>query len=87
MNSLVSGVTSRGATLYFVSVNPTSKSKEYMNEDIDNFNAKMRQGLSSKIRYIDTNSYLKANGFSSSDGVHYSTNTYKDIYNYIKRNL
>ena len=67
MNSLVSGVTSRGATLYFVSVNPTSKSKEYMNEDIDNFNATMRQGLSSKIRYIDTNSYLKANGFSSSD--------------------
>ena len=87
MNSLVSGVSSRGGKLYFVSVNPTSKSKEYMNQDIDSFNAKMRQGLSSQIRYIDTNSYLKANGFSSGDGVHYSVNTYKDIYNYIKRNL
>lgn len=87
MNSLATGVTSRGATLYFVSVNPTSKSKDYMNEDIDKFNAKMRQGLSSQIRYIDCNAYLKANGFSSGDGVHYSVNTYKDIYNYIKRNL
>lgn len=87
MNSLVTSINNRGATLYFVSVNPTSNSRESMNTDIDNFNAKMRQGMSSHIRYIDTNSYLKANGFSSSDGVHYSVNTYKDIYNYIKRNL
>lgn len=87
MNSLVAGVNNRGAKLYFVSVNPTSKSKDYLNEDIDSFNAKMKQGLSSNIKYIDSNSYLKANGFSSEDGLHYSTSTYKSIYNFIKNNL
>ncbi len=87
MNSLADGVSKRGGQLYFVSVNPTSKSKDYLNEDIDNFNAKMRQGMSNKIRYIDTNSYLKNIGFSSGDGLHYSTKTYKDIYNYIKKNI
>lgn len=87
MNSLVVGINNRGATLYFVSVNPTSRSRDYLNEDIDSFNAKMRQGLSSHIRYIDTNSYLKANGFASDDGLHYSSTTYKLIYAYIKSQL
>lgn len=87
LNSLVVGINNRGATLYFVSVNPTSRSKDYLNEDIDSFNAKMRQGLSSHIRYIDTNSYLKANGFSSNDGLHYTNTTYKTIYSYIKSQL
>ncbi len=87
MNSLASTVNGRGGKLYFVSVNPTSKSKDYLNTDIDSFNAKMRQGMSSSIKYIDTNSYLKANGFSSEDGLHYSANTYKSIYNMIKSNL
>ena len=87
MNSLVNTVTSKGGTLYFVSVNPTSKSMDYLNSNIDSFNTKMRQGLSSNIRYIDTNSYLKANGFSSGDGLHYYSDTSKQIYNYIKSRL
>ena len=87
MNNLVNTVTSKGGTLYFVSVNPTSKSMDYLNSNIDSFNTKMRQGLSSNIRYIDTNSYLKANGFSSGDGVHYYADTSKQIYNYIKSRL
>ena len=84
LNSFVSTVTSKGAKLYFVSVNPTSKSKDYLNDDIESFNAKMRQGLSSSITYIDTNTYLKNNGYASEDGLHYSSSTYKKIYNYIK---
>ena len=87
MNSLVNTVTSKGGTLYFVSVNPTSKSMDYLNSNIDSFNTKMRQGLSSSIKYIDTNSYLKANGFSSGDGLHYYSDTSKQIYNYIKSRL
>lgn len=87
MNNLVTSVVDRGAKLYFVSVNPTSRSKDYLNEDIDGFNERMKQGLSSHIQYIDTNSYLKDNGFSSGDGLHYSATTYKTIYNYIKDQL
>ena len=87
LNGLVSSVKSRGAKMYFVSVNPTSGSASYLNEDIDSFNAKMKSKLSSYIEYIDTNTYLKKNGFSSGDGVHYSVTTYKNIYSYIKSNL
>ncbi len=87
INSLVTGVTQRGGKLYFVSVNPTSRSADYLNADIDSFNSKMKHGLSGYVKYIDTNSYLKTNGFSSGDGIHYSTETYKKIYYYIKSNL
>ena len=39
------------------------------------------------IKFIDTNSYLKENGFSSSDGLHYTKSTYNKIYSHIKNNL
>lgn len=87
INSLVSVVSSRNAKIYFVSVNPTSRTANYLNTDIDQFNQKMKSGLSSYVRYIDTNSFLKANGFSSNDGIHYSSTTYNQIYAYIKSSL
>lgn len=87
INGLVSSVKSRGAKMYFVSVNPTSGSMSYLNEEINSFNAKMKSKLSSYVKYIDTNAYLKNNGFSSADGVHYSVTTYKNIYAYIKKKL
>ena len=87
INSLVTGIKSRGAKLYFVSVNPTSKSAAYLNEDIDKFNQKIKNELSSYVKYIDTNTYLKNNGFTSNDGVHYSAATYKQIYTLIKGSL
>lgn len=87
INNLASTVSSRGAKVYFVSVNPTSRASDYLNKDIDSFNNKMKSGLSNKVKYIDTNSYLKANGFTSNDGVHYSADTYKKIYTYIKNSL
>ena len=87
MNSLVSKVNSKGGKLYFVSVNPTSRSADYLNSDINSFNSKMKSGLSSSIKYIDTHTYLKNNGFSSSDGIHYTSTTYKQIYTLIKNNI
>lgn len=87
INGLVPAMNSRGAKMYFVSVNPTSKSADYLNEDINSFNQKMKSGLSSYVKYIDTNTYLTNNGFTSSDGVHYSTTTYKQIYTLIKGSL
>ena len=87
LNDLAVVVNSKGAKLYFVSVNPVGKTKDYLNEDIDLFNTKMKYGLSNNIKFIDTNSYLKENGFSSTDGLHYTKSTYNKIYLHIKNNL
>lgn len=87
INGLVSTVNSKGGKLYFVSVNPTNRSADYLNDDIDAFNLKLKNGLSSYVKYIDTNTFLINNGFSSNDGVHYTATTYKQIYTLIKGSL
>lgn len=87
INGLVSSVTQKGGKLYFVSVNPTNRSAEHLNDDIDAFNLKLKNGLSSYVKYIDTNTYLMNNGFSSGDGVHYTNTTYKQIYTLIKGSI
>ena len=63
-----------------MSVNPTDGSKyESWNTDIDKFNKKMKANLPSGVKYLDTNSTLKKEGFSTRDGVHYKAVTYKRI--------
>ena len=87
INGLVSSVNQKGGKLYFVSVNPTNRSADYLNDDIEEFNIKLKSGLSSYVTYIDTYTYLMNNGFSSSDGVHYTNTTYKQIYNLIRGSI
>lgn len=87
LNSNATSWKNRGANIYFVSVNPTEGSYNSLNTDIDKFNQRLRSGLTSNITYIDTNSYLKSNGFSTTDGLHYTNDTYNDIYNYIKSRI
>lgn len=87
INDLAIKVSEKGGRTYFVSVNPTNRSADYLNDDIDEFNLKVKNGLSSYVTYIDTNSYLMNNGFSSSDGIHYTNTTYKQIYSLIKSNI
>lgn len=77
----------KGASVYFVSVNPTEGSYDHLNNDITTFNQKVKSGLSNKITYINTNDYLKSKGFTTTDGLHYDTTTYRKIYNYIKGKL
>jgi len=63
-----------------MSVNPTDGSTYgSWNTDIDKFNAKMKKNLPSGVKYLDTNSTLKKEGFSTRDGVHYKEVTYKRI--------
>lgn len=63
-----------------MSVNPTDGSKyNSWNKDINSFNSKMKKNLPSGVKYMDTNSQLKKTGFSTRDGVHYTTDTYKKI--------
>lgn len=87
INEKSSAWASKGAHTYFVSVNPTERSYNHLNSQIDSFNQKLRAGLNSNVSYLDCNSYLKSNGFSTTDGLHYTIDTYNKIYNYIKSNL
>ena len=81
------GWVQKGAKVYFVSVNPTDGNYEYLNTNINNFNQSLKQGLISDIKYIDSNSHLKSVGFKTTDGLHYTNETYQEIYNYIVNNI
>lgn len=76
----------RGAKVYYVSVNPVWENPWVTQEQVDNFNASM-PGLLSGVRWIDTASVLKANGFKLVDGLHYDTDTYVYIFNLIAGSL
>ena len=49
------------------------------NADIDKFNAYVKKNLPSGIKYLNTNSTLKKEGFQTRDGCHYKPVTYKRI--------
>lgn len=79
----------KGATVYYVSVNPVSKSgytyspgRQMTNAMIQEFNNEVRSSLSSDIAYLDTYSAI-IDTFNSPDGLHYDAATYKQIYQII----
>ena len=73
--------------IFVVSINPTKGSYNKLNDEIDKFNDKISKALNKykNVSYCDTNKYLKDNGFSTSDGLHYDGKTNKIIYEQIKR--
>lgn len=82
--------TSKGANVYYVSVNPMAfETKSYpgiTNSLIEKWNTRMQQGLSENVHYIDTYSQVLGN-VSSKDGIHYNKSTYKTIYNLINQGI
>lgn len=78
--------------IYYLSVNPVEESKaanngySIKNSDIEKFNSILKSGLKN-VTYLDSYNYLKNNGFSTTDGIHYDKNTYQKIYNYINSNV
>ena len=79
------------AKIYFLTVNPVDEEKEtkngysIKNKDVDTFNEKMIEGLDSKITVIDSNSILKEEGFDTTDGIHFTKDTYKKILSIIEK--
>ncbi|MBQ9066318.1 MAG: hypothetical protein IJ133_02150, partial [Clostridia bacterium] len=78
---------SRGARVYFVSVNPVndSKTKYVKNAQIESYNRSVRSSLSSNVTYVDTYSSLYYqiafdDSMTDSEGLHYYSATYKSIY-------
>ncbi len=88
-NDLANGIWS-SQNLILVSVNPVDEDIEAQhgystkNSNIITFNNKLKSGTSSSsnIKYCDTYSIVLDN-LSTSDGLHYSSSTYKIIYNSI----
>ena len=76
-----------GNKVYVVSVNPTSGEYDSMNADIDAFNVSLADTLPSTIKWIDTCSLLREEGFYSSDGLHYDKDTYILIAELIYNNV
>ena len=85
INTKINSWKNSGASVYFVSVNPTDKSYSNLTDDINSFNNKIK--TISGIKYIDTNSYLNSTGFTTTDGLHYDKSTSLMIYQYIIDNL
>ncbi len=81
-------------TFYILSVNPLDEEflledglvEEAVFEDINSLNvAKMNVKLKEEFsdRYIDSASYLKSDGFDTVDGLHFSTETYLKIHDFV----
>ncbi len=78
---------------YYYSVNPVNETKAkkigatMTNEEIEKFNRIMKENLSERVTWIDTYSRMRQYGFKTLDGVHYTTSTYKLIYEYVMEAL
>lgn len=82
VNSYIDTWENAGVTVYYASVTPVGAGASVSNEQIEAFNTTLREGLDSRVHWIDSYSYLQQVGFSSNDGLHYSKETYKNIYGY-----
>lgn len=78
----------RNKFFYINSINPVGNGN-VKKEAVESFNEKMRSLISSctytNISYLDT--YNSLNYDIRSDGIHYSNNTYKSLYDYIKKEI
>lgn len=84
----------KDCNVIFMSVNPVNDSKasahgySVRNSQVVAFNNYMKQHLSSKVQYLNTFSVINDNSYNyTSDGVHYTGDGYKAIYNKAKSSL
>ena len=82
VNSNIDAWTAAGIKVYYAAVTPVKNCKTVSNDQIERFNAKLKSQLDPRITWIDGYSYLKQNGFSTGDGLHYNNSTYKSLYSY-----
>ncbi len=82
VNSNIDAWTAAGIKVYYAAVTPVKNYKTVSNDQIERFNAKLKSQLDPRITWIDGYSYLKQNGFSTGDGLHYNNSTYKSLYSY-----
>lgn len=74
--------TVKGATVYYASVNPVWENPYVTEERVESFNSQLQNGLSGNVHFIDSHSYLTSIGYKLVDGLHYSSETYQNLYAY-----
>ncbi|WP_207667197.1 SGNH/GDSL hydrolase family protein [Butyrivibrio sp. X503] len=82
VNSNIDAWEAQGITVYYAAVTPVGDCSTVSNDQIEKFNARLKAELDPRIKWIDGYSFLKQNGFSASDGLHYNRSTYKNLYSY-----
>lgn len=75
-----------GNNIIVMSVNPCNGGYSYLNSQIADFNTTMQDNLREDITFLDSYNYLQNIGFTTTDGLHYTSNTYIDIYNFVTGN-
>lgn len=88
LNELVDGDWSIAKKIIVMSVNPVIDGKnDASNAEIEEFNKKMKDGLSPGIKFIDTYSKLKDSLVEEDyddEGLHYTNEIYQQIYDMIR---
>lgn len=77
-----------------MSINPIDEGRAHVagykvtTTQINNFNEAMKNGLKgSNIQFVDTNSMMQRDGYSTKDGIHYTADTYKKLHdNFLSQN-
>ena len=99
MKELAGKLQGKNCRLFYMSVNPVNETMTHYEgsrreTEIELFNRSLHKGLKGIYTYIDTNTWLYENGFSTGrlesdidDGVHYAAKTYKRIYNYCLKKI
>ncbi len=82
INSNIDAWTNAGITVYYSSVTPVGESASVSNSQIEAFNARMQSELDPRVKWIDSYSFLSQTGFSTPDGLHYNSDTYRNLYSY-----
>lgn len=77
---------SKGARIYIMAVGQVEKDPFVDNEEIREFNARMKSSVRG-ARYIDLYTYLEKAGYRTTDGTHYDDATSRRIYHYMKKNI
>ena len=72
----------QGADAYIVAVGQVTKDPYVTNEEIEDFNARMKKEVAG-AKYADLYSYLKKQGYKTTDGTHYDNETTWKIYRYL----
>lgn len=74
--------TAQGATVYYASVNPVENGQYITTKMVSSFNDKLRQKLDPEIIWIDSCSWLQNTGYTLTDGLHFSSKTSRNLYQY-----
>ena len=92
MKSIGEKLRAKGAFTFFMTVNPIDDKKadehhyQIFNEHVVRFNLTVAPQLQSNgYGILDTYDYLVDNGFATSDGIHYTGETYKAIFSYMNK--